>query len=564
MANFPPMKERFLLVLEDSLSLFSIRGRFLDYGCGSGDVSEFLIHKYGLKDGLGYDLALTEADVSKRNGQAGLHDFRYANKLDGAVGKFDLTVLFDVIEHVPNADEVLQEIHRLTQEDGWLAVTVPYNANEWGVDDEFYGHLRRLSWRGIVTMLENNGWSVVRVLDPTFPSFWFLRKIYLQVVRFTKKFPSNQQGSTETELEKTLASSRRNAWETWRFVPKLLSSSLVPWRLIRRFDLYFESFFGGFELFLLCQKRQGHHKCEVCVNGVYSYHRFFDRYSLQKCSYCGSELVLSKSQVPACETASGRKVISPLHRLLVSFDRCRIRQIERLDSPAPSLLEINTARGVIPAYFKARGWRALGTVRGAQAGAAAASFGAELLDSDFMQLPAAPQYGVLALYHVIEHVADLQSALSQLDRLLLPGGYLILEYPNGRSLLKRLLGWRWFGFDPPFQRLQIDPCFLADHLGMKNFRLVAESHFSMAYSFFLFAQSWVNTLLPFQRDALYKFIRARKLDAVEKVSAVLSLPLFLALAPLFLLYQPLVSLLRRGCVVRQVFKKMSCEQRPPH
>ncbi|MFN7956677.1 MAG: hypothetical protein U0610_33545, partial [bacterium] len=87
------------------------------------------------------------------------------------------------------------------------------------------------------------------------------------------------------------------------------------------------------------------------------------------------------------------------------------------------------------------------------------------------------------------------------------------------------------------------------------YRLLREDHFSLEYSFFIFAQSIVNALLPFQRDALYRLLRGRSSDQAERVWALASVPLFVLLLPLFVLWQPLASLLRRGCVVRQTFKK---------
>jgi hypothetical protein len=137
----------------------------------------------------------------------------------------------------------------------------------------------------------------------------------------------------------------------------------------------------------------------------------------------------------------------------------------------------------------------------------------------------------------------------------LPGGFLVLEYPNGRSLLKALLGWRWFGYDLPYHRLQLNPTFLADRLGLANYRLVRERHFSPESSYFIIAQSLVNLLLPIQRDALYRVLGGRGTGPLQRIWAALSVPLFVLLRPLFVVYQLCASLLRRGCVVRQVFKK---------
>ena len=176
------------------------------------------------------------------------------------------------------------------------------------------------------------------------------------------------------------------------------------------------------------------------------------------------------------------------------------------------------------------------------------------------ELPDELAAGVVTMFHVVEHTPNLSRTLAKLDRLVRPGGYLVLEYPNGRSLLKKALGWRWFGYDPPYHRLQVNPSVLADRLGLANYRLLHEEHFSLEYSFFIFAQSLVNLLLPFQRDALYRLLRGRSTDQTERAWALVSVPLFVLLLPLFVLWQPLASLLRRGCVVRQTFKKTDIDR----
>jgi 2-polyprenyl-3-methyl-5-hydroxy-6-metoxy-1,4-benzoquinol methylase len=197
----------------------------------------------------------------------------------------------------------------------------------------------------------------------------------------------------------------------------------------------------------------------------------------------------------------------------------------------------------------------MGTVLSPEMAEAAKKLGADVMLADVLDVPLERQFGIVTLFHVIEHVRNLRLALDHLDKLLLPGGYLILEYPNGRSLLKRVFQRRWFGYDPPYHRLQINPRILADNMGLRNYRLIGESHFSLEYSFFIFAQTMANALLPFQRDALYRLLQRRDLTMIERWSAYVTVLILVVSAPLFLIYQPIASLLRMGCIVRQIFKK---------
>ena len=555
MSNFAPMRDRFLFVLRTNLELFGIRGRFLDYGSGPGVVARFLMTDCGMSAGYAYDPALLDDDLGRQEIPGARGELTGTRDLAEIVGPIDVGVLLDVLEHVPDAVATLNELRAHVRDDGWLAMIVPYNTHEWGVDDDFYGHLRRLSRRGVITLLEQNGWSVIRVLDPTFPSMWIIRRTYLLLRRFAGSSPGRARAgvpNAANDVERSFRSPRHSPWNPTGVLPTLLATSLVPWTLVRRFDRYFESVFLGFELFVLAQKRTGDDLCEVCRYGHYSFHRFFDRYSLQKCGYCGSEKILPEL---ATARSDEKRLVPALGGVLSRLRARRAARVLCLDVPERSLLDVGCGQGELVRELQRHGWRARGTASDEDEAALARAAGVDVVVGDVASLPDELASGVVTLFHVVEHTANLSRTLDRLDRLVLPGGHLILEYPNGRSLLKSWLGWRWFGYDPPFHRLQVNPTVLADRLGLENYRLLREEHFSLEYSFFIFAQSLTNLLLPFQRDALYRLLRGRAAGSAERLWAVLSVPLFVLLLPLFVLYQPLATLLRRGCVVRQVFKK---------
>lgn len=551
MANFAPLKNRFLAVLDQNLDLFEIRGRFIDFGAGSGDVSRHLIEGGRVQTGVAYDPSFTPEMLAGLGGHGPLE---FASTLSSVDAPFDLAVLFDVIEHVPDANETLQQIRQLVKDEGWLIVTVPYNAREWGADDEFYGHLRRLSRQGAISLLERNGWDVIRVLDPTFPTFWALRRLYLLMSRATDRVLGPERDPESTDIQRSLQSSRQSAWDARTTAPGAAATKLLPWNLLRGLDWYFESACLGFELFIVCQRRSGPATCETCEHGLYTNGPFFDRYSLQVCSYCKSEK-LAPDQFVAPRPADREKVLPAWVESGLSLLRGRrFGWLRKLPVPDESVLDIRCGTGQILGEFHDHGWRAVGTTVSEEHVARATERGVEVVRGGIDAL-GPERFGLITVFNVIEHVESLRDALEQLDDRLLPGGYLVLEYPNARSWLKRLFGWRWFGYDPPYHRRLTNPVFLADRLGIANYRLVRESGFSPEYSYFVFLQTIANTLMPFQRDSLYKKLRGEGLGVVGWLSAILTVLLAVFLLPIFVIYQPFASLARSGCVTRQVFKK---------
>jgi SAM-dependent methyltransferase len=220
------------------------------------------------------------------------------------------------------------------------------------------------------------------------------------------------------------------------------------------------------------------------------------------------------------------------------------------------VLDIGCGRGVMLAALKRAGWTTVGTQLSEAAAERARQSGVTVHLADIREIPRDSRFGVISLFHVIEHVQDLKESIDRIVELLLPGGYLILEYPNGNSLLKSLSGQRWFAYDPPNHRFTINPVVMADSFGLLNCRLIQESHHSWEYSFFVFAQTLANILLPNQRDLLYKALLDRsRLDAWQKLGALLTLPIFAVALILFPLFQIAAGACGRGCIVRQVFKK---------
>src|ERR1700722_6200059 len=103
--------------LEDELrpTLKYVRGRVLNAGCGSRDITDFL-----LKNGAS---SVEHCDLKSNIPGAILADLTAIPKEDD---RYDTIVCNAVLEHVQFPDEVVEELRRVLKPDGHLLLCVPF------------------------------------------------------------------------------------------------------------------------------------------------------------------------------------------------------------------------------------------------------------------------------------------------------------------------------------------------------------------------------------------------------------------------------------------------------
>ena len=88
-------------------------------------------------------------------------------------------------------------------------------------------------------------------------------------------------------------------------------------------------------------------------------------------------------------------------------------------------------------------------------------------------------FAAVCLFHVIEHLPNPMAALVAIERLLAPGGRLILQAPNAACWQMLLLGERWNGFDVPRHLIHYRPEDLEELLRAAGFELRRRKLFSL-------------------------------------------------------------------------------------
>ena len=183
-------------------SLPSAAPRVLEIGCGTGNTLRVLEKLYGSEAVTGMDLF-----------EEGLLYARQRTKcrlIHGDVlhppfeSSFDLICLFDVLEHLPNDEEVLQSIHRMLSPGGLLFLTVPAHQSLWSYFDEAACHARRYEPHDLETKLKNAGFAVrylTEFMMILHPILWLGRRLNALLKRpATAKAAEESQALLQREL----------------------------------------------------------------------------------------------------------------------------------------------------------------------------------------------------------------------------------------------------------------------------------------------------------------------------------------------------------------------------
>lgn len=115
-----------------------------------------------------------------------------------------------------------------------------------------------------------------------------------------------------------------------------------------------------------------------------------------------------------------------------------------------ALLDIGCGTGELLNYFQNKKWNVKGIEPDGQAREfARKKYGLDIQDpSELAKLPEG-SFDVITMWHVLEHVADLNDRMDVISSLLKPSGYLIIALPNLNSWDAQHFGKYWAAYDVP-------------------------------------------------------------------------------------------------------------------
>lgn len=103
--------------------------KILEIGCGQGFNTYLLSKKKDVKV-MGIDLSKKDISISKKRYPKVDFKVMDAEKLSFKSGSFDVVYAMEILEHVNNLDNVLNEITRVLKDNGKFIASIPYHKSE--------------------------------------------------------------------------------------------------------------------------------------------------------------------------------------------------------------------------------------------------------------------------------------------------------------------------------------------------------------------------------------------------------------------------------------------------
>lgn len=132
----------------------------LEMGCGSGANLRFLSsHSSNFQKLVGVDTALTDQVIEGLNLPDNITTVSCASKAPSA--DYDLLLAMDVLEHVEDDRETLNQWLEQIREKGYVFLTVPAFQSLWSQHDEILGHYRRYTKKDVISLTHSVGLKTI-------------------------------------------------------------------------------------------------------------------------------------------------------------------------------------------------------------------------------------------------------------------------------------------------------------------------------------------------------------------------------------------------------------------
>ncbi|MGH2665269.1 class I SAM-dependent methyltransferase [Flavobacterium sp.] len=167
-------------------------------------------------------------------------------------------------------------------------------------------------------------------------------------------------------------------------------------------------------------------------------------------------------------TDGKRSLFEKMYHFIKSYSlKKKVSLINSFHPEKGTLLDIGAGTGDFLATAKGNGWQTTGLEPSEKARNTAISKGVSFQNS--IENIENQSFDVITMWHVLEHVPDIEQQIKELKRLLKPNGTIIIAVPNFKSYDANYYGEFWAAYDVPrhlwhFSKISIQKLFASENM----------------------------------------------------------------------------------------------------
>ena len=316
-------------------------------------------------------------------------------------------------------------------------------------------------------------------------------------------------------------------------------------------------------------------KCQLCSKHIESKRLYFnidyitnEKFDIVLCDNCGlghtvfdfNGSSLDKYYPPIYYGDGGNKALfSPVSVVMDYFREHRAREINGKFLVPGKILDIGCGKAIMLTKLNQLGWDCVGTERSEISAKKAKSnkkidirIAQDLMECNFKN----NEFDVITMFHVLEHITNLNQVTHELIRILKPGGLLIIEVPNLDSFQSKLGGGKWFHIDAPRHLLHFTKSSLSKSICNVGFTKVGLETTSFEMGYFGALQTLLNVIIGRQNILYGDLLRTSSSTNKSKIANITIHTILLFPVLLFIfIFESIAMFTNNGSVLRMYFKK---------
>jgi len=165
-------------------------------------------------------------------------------------------------------------------------------------------------------------------------------------------------------------------------------------------------------------------------------------------------------------------------------------------------------------------------------------------------------FDLITLIHVFEHLTEPRKTMDIINKIIKPGGILVMSFPNIASWQSKMFKGNWLHLDAPRHLFFFDPKAFADLMKKNGFTIIQSSYASTEQNPFGMVQSLLNCILK-KKDVLFERLKGNTNYASEygKISVFFQKLFFICLFPFFTITDLIFSPFRINATVKFILRK---------